>query len=544
MVRRLGSVLTVACLFLAGFAPVAAVAVPAGTAAAPTTVRARQSLEVKVDWPKAPVAGKLVTVHVQRPGVGPTTTRLERQFGSQWETVVHKSVSARSFVFRVKADSSRYKLRVVLPHAISRAYVAPQPAPLVRRVEYADGPVRTTVPGRQIALLFAGRRDEVVELATEREDPHGCRVTRLRGPAGKIIAPQRSGLWRLPRTATYRAEAVPCWGMSIPAADLTRVRLVPLDLNAAPVTLHARNGVADVAVVTVPRTGRVMVRGWHDEDAGNWWSSITYPTGLRMFPVGRVLDLEVGKSLSDGFKSGVITPGRYLLRPAKDGWKASASTALTTSITPEGPAVTLGNGGVTGREREFTFTGTAGTFVYAETARPGWSIGAFSGLYGPDGARVGDWHYGEGWLLRNDGTYTLRVTPGDVDADAGTPVTVRLRQAVTLPPMQYGTPSRFTLDGSDRWLVTTIEVPRQPYLHRFTASGSTMTGPWEAIAGAATTNHCAPGPGPNGCGDNYFTTVNQDTSTASHHSSGMNPALVVLRPGAGVTGSVDLTLAP
>jgi hypothetical protein len=545
MVRRLGSILTVACLFLAGFAPVAAVAVPAGTAAAPTTVRARPSLEVKVDWPTAPVAGKLVTVHVRRPGVGPTTTRLERQYGSGWETMVHKSVSARSFVFRVKADVNRYKLRVVLPHAISRTYAAPQPAPLVRRVGYADGPVRTTVPGRQIALLFAGKRDQVVEVATDSEGPHGCRTTRLRGPAGWIIAPQRSGLWRLPRTATYRAEAVPCWGFSIVNADLTRVRLLPLDLNAAPVTLRARNGVADVAVVTVPRTGRVMVRGWEGADPRHRWDSIIYPTGLQLFTYGSVVpDLEAGKSLSDGFNSGVITPGRYLLRPAKDDLKASVSTALTTSITPEGPAVTLGDGGVTGREREFTFTGTAGTFVYPETARPGWSTGAYSGLYGPDGGRVGDWHYGEGWLLRNDGTYTLRVTPGDADADAGTPVTVRLRQAVTLPPMQYGAPTRFTLDGSDRWLVTTVEVPNQPDYPRFAVSGSTMTGPWEAIAGAATTNYCAAGPGPNGCSDNYFTTVNQDTPTASHHPWGLNPALVVLRPGAGVTGSVDLTLGP
>ena len=543
MVHRLGSVLTVACLLLIALAPVAGVAVPASAAAAPATFP--RTLHVKVDWPTAPVAGKLVTVHVERPGVGPTTTRLERQLGSEWETVVHKSVSARSFVFRVKASSSRYKLRVVLPHAISRAYAAPQPAPLVRRVGYADGPVRTTVPGRQIAVIFAGRRDQFVELVTDRDQPDGCRTTRLRDSSGREIAPQRSGLWRLPRAATYRAEAVPCWGMSIGSADLTRVRLVPLGVDAAPVHLRAARGVSDVAVVTVPRTGRVMVRGWEGAEPWKRWDSITYPTGLRLFTYGdEVPDLEAGASLSDGFHSGVVTPGRYLLRSASDDLKASASTALTTSIAPEGPAATLGDGGVIGREREFRFTGSAGTFVYPDTGRTGWAPGAFTDLYGPDGGRVGDWHYKEGWLLRKDGTYTFRVRPGDADADAATAVTVRLRQAVTLPPMQYGVPTRFTLDGSGRWQVATIDVPNQPYYHRFTASDSTTTGPWEAIAGAATTDYCGPGPGPNGCGDNYFTTVDQDTPTSPHHPWGMGPTLVVLRPGVDVSGSVDLTLGP
>ena len=38
--------------------------------------------------------------------------------------------------------------------------------------------------------------------------------------------------------------------LSTPTADLTRVRLVSLAVNATPVLLHRRNGVADVAAVT------------------------------------------------------------------------------------------------------------------------------------------------------------------------------------------------------------------------------------------------------------------------------------------------------
>jgi hypothetical protein len=56
------------------------------------------------------------------------------------------------------------------------------------------------------------------------------------------------------------------------------------------------------------------------------------------------------------------------------------------------PAVAVGDGGVTGREREFTFAGTAGTFVYPDTVRPGWGNAASSALYGPDGNWISGWH--------------------------------------------------------------------------------------------------------------------------------------------------------
>jgi hypothetical protein len=72
-----------------------------------------------------------------------------------------------------------------------------------------------------------------------------------------------------------------------------------------------------------------------------------------------------------------------------------------------------------------------------------------------------------------------------------------------------------------------------------------MSGPWEAIVGFPTTNYCGPGPGPNGCNDNFFTTVNQATTAATYHPwAGSTPSIVVLRPAAAVTGGVDLTLGP
>jgi hypothetical protein len=539
VVRRLGSVLIVPCLLLVWLVPSAG-ATAVGAAASDTAARlARPTLKVTVDWPAAPVRGKRVTVHVTRPGTRPTTAELQIRVGREWATVKRKTVSTRTFVFRPVASVNRYKLRVVLPSVSSRGYAAPVPAPLVRRVGYAAGPVRHRVSGQQLTLLLAGTRGHHVELATG----PGCRTTRLRAPSGTVV-PQRAGMWRLPRTATYRVEVVPCWGSDVAYADLTRVRLVPLAVNAVPVLLHRRDGVADVAAVTVPKSGRVLVRGW--QTGTRAWSTITCPSGTRVSSYDRSpTHLVAGQSLYDGFHSCAVVPGRYLFRPAVSDLKASVSTPVAAAATPEGPAVTLGDGGVPGRERLFTFTGTAGSFIYPEPALPTVAVGGAGWLTGPDGATVGDWNYHQGWLLPRDGTYTLQVTPGTADAEAGAPVTMRVRQAVTLPPMRYGTPTRFTVDEQDRWLVASVAVPWPPYSHQFAASGSTMSGPWEAIVGFPTTNYCGPGPGPNGCGDNFFTTVNQATPAATYRPwAGSTPSIVVLRPAGAVTGGVDLTLGP
>ena len=102
-------------------------------------------------------------------------------------------------------------------------------------------------------------------------------------------------------------------------------------------------------------------------------------------------------------------------------------------------------------------------------------------------------------------------------------MTVRLCQAVTLPPMQYGAPTRFTHDGSDRRLVTTINIPNGSNHPRLAATDSTLSGPWEAIAGATRTYHCAPGPGPLGCGETYFISIDQDSPATSRQLQDANP---------------------
>lgn len=540
MIRPLVLLLALA---LTGLAPAAATA---GTSGASQDSRP-DAIQVDVDWPKAPVRGDRVAVHVTRTDRQPTTARLQVRSGDAWLTVKEKTVTTRTFTLRDRPEHNRYKLRVVLPllGVKSRGYAAPQPAPLVRAVDYADDPVRPRPGGRKVTLLLDGKRGHRVQLATKEAGPSSCSTTRLRGPSG-VVKRQDSGLWRLPRTGRYRLELVPCWGWDLTYADLTRVRLVPLEVDGEPVTLRRRAGVVDLGMLDVPQTGRVMARAWA---TGYPWSRIIRPTGESLRYYGASLTyFENGQYFHNGFNdiADTVTPGRHLLVPAEKYLVASASTALTTAVIPEGPAAVLDDGGVPGRERAFSFTGAAGTFYYPDDELPSWQSGGSGELVGPDGAVVRDWNEQRGWLLPADGTYTLYVAPSIADTRAGTPVTMRVRQAVSVPAMQYGTASRFTIAEPDRWVVATLDVPAPPYSHLFSAAGSTMTGSWEAILGLPVTNRCPPDPhGPLGCGENWFATV-RDTvgETVYFPGTGVPPHVVVLRPGAGVTGAVDLTVGP
>jgi len=301
-------------LALAGVAPAAATA---GTSGASQDSRP-DAIKVEVDWPGAPVRGDRVTVHVTRADRQPTTAELQVRSGDDWITVKEKTVSARTFTFRDRPAHNRYKLRVVLRSSgvKSRGYAAPQPAPLVRAVDYADGPVRPRPGGREVTLLLDGKRGHRVQLATKEAGPSSCNTTRLRGPSG-VVKRQDSGLWRLPRTGRYRLELVPCWGWDLAYADLTRVRLVPLEVDGEPVTLRRRAGVVDLGMLDVPQTGRVMVRAWA---TGYPWSRIIRPTGASLRYYGSSLTyFENGQYFHNGFNNiaGTVTPGRHLLVPEK-----------------------------------------------------------------------------------------------------------------------------------------------------------------------------------------------------------------------------------
>lgn len=499
---------------------------------------------IRVDWPAAPVADKPFTIHVTRAAGGAATAVLQQRIGTEWIELTHKRVTTRTFTFQRAASANRFVVRVQVARTSSRPATAPLPTALRKDVRYADAAIHPRPRGRTVTLALDGRRGDRVALTTRGGGPTACTTQTLRGPAG-VVDRDRYGYWRLPRTATYTLRLVPCPAYGWTKIDLDRVRLVPLAVDAPPVALRHRDGVLDIASLKVPATGRVMVRGW---DVDYPWSQVVDPSGQRVRFYGSSLTyFEAGESFhnSNSDVLGPVTAGRYLLVPDDDFVTASATTAVRAAITPEGPSVTLDDAGLVGRERGFTFTGAADTFYYPETALPDARSGGGGELVGPDGAVVRDWNDQRGWLLPADGTYTLYVAPSLADVLTDAPVTVRLRQAVMNGHAPIGSTSRFTAAEAGRWVVATTDPPTFQNARNLVSSGSTMTGPWQASLRSPSTPRCVPDPrGPLGCGDALVGVVDQSNPTGGIYVpfTVAEPGLLVLQPGSGVTGSVDLAI--
>lgn len=126
----------------------------------------------------------------------------------------------------------------------------------VRRA-YGKAPVRT-VPGRSYAVVFKGRRGDLVRMApmgaAGRHGWFGPRQVRLVGPGGKRIAPGKVGFHRLRARGTYRFRFT---------ATTKRTHLVKVvAIQAAPdrrVTRRAKRGIQYALDVRVPETGARLV---------------------------------------------------------------------------------------------------------------------------------------------------------------------------------------------------------------------------------------------------------------------------------------------
>ncbi|HET6651916.1 MAG TPA: hypothetical protein VFH10_04675 [Nocardioides sp.] len=551
MVRPLALLLAVA---LAALTPTAAATGPSvGTGrdgAQHARVAKAAKVAIEVDWPSGQVRGRNVRVHVTRQGSAPTRAELQVRRGTSWVTVARRNAAGRTFTMTHRVDTHRYKLRVALTERglVSRTARAPQPPALVRDTSYPSDPVKAR--GRRLDLRFEGERGDHVDLVARGHGPDSCTRTVLRKD-DRVVRQQRSQLWRLPRTGSYRLLVVPCWGYDLRSADLTRFRLVPLMPDGAREPLDRRRGTVDVAVVDVPSTGRMMVRGWTDSRP---WARVLDPDGRRLpFERGTPTYLETGRPAHsrewpNQFPFGPKTlPGRYLFVPERDT-EVSLSTPVAAPAVLEGAPVTVADGGVPGREREIVFSATAGAFVYPDLPLPSFAEGGHAELVGPDGAVVHDWNYRRGWLLPSDGSYRLYVTPGPDQADQ--PLTVRLRSATLLPAMSYdAAPTRFTATAPGRWAVAEIALPSSPtppFRHRFVASAPDTTGAWDAVIAPTRSAYCSADPhGPLGCGDYAIGTVRPDAPVFAPYSTFLGLShLVVFRPDPTVTGTVDLSLGP
>jgi hypothetical protein len=541
MVRRLGAALTTFTLLLGASATAG---VTTASADQPTARERAPRPKIRVDWPSAPVEGKTFTVRGTKADSRPDIVVLQARQGTDWVDLQREQVTGSDFKFRLEAPYNRLRVRVRMPGTLAKPSVpstAPQLEPKVKRIEYADGPFHPKPSGRVMKYAFKGKRGHRVLLTTRGGGPSTCTGERLTGPPGTVDR-AANGLWRLPRRGTYTLKLSPCWGYSLSKVEIDRVRLVPLAVNGDVETLRRRDGVVDWAVLRLPATGRVMVRGW---EAGYPWKRIVRPDGsviryqgasLTYFEAGRPFHNSTGTS-----EPGPLTAGRYLLVPEQKRLRANASDPVAGTITPEGPAVAVDDAGVPGRERALTFTGKADTFYYTEERLPTTTTGGGGELVGPDGNRVRDWNQNRGWLLPADGTYTLYTAPGVADARSTTGTPVRLREAVMRPHVPIDTLARFTVMEPGRWVAATTD-PVPTSARTFSASGSTMTGAWQASLRWSVSMRCVNGPGPNGCGDALTAVVDQDHPTGTIFSPWVQaaPNLIVVEPAAGVTGGVDL----
>jgi hypothetical protein len=541
MVRRLGVALTTFALLLG---VTALAGVTTASADQPAARERAPRPKIRVDWPSAPVMGKSFTVRGTKAGDDAETVVVQARQGTDWLDLRRKRVTGSDFKFRLEAPYNRLRVRVRVLGTLSAPSspsTAPQLAPKVKRIEYADGPFRPKPAGRVMKYVFDGKRGHRITLVTRGGGPSTCTGERLTGPSGTVDR-AANGLWRLPRRGTYTLKLSPCWGYSLSKVEIDRVRLVPLDVNGDVETLRRRDGVVDWALLRLPATGRVMVRGWQ---AGYPWKRIVRPdasviryqgASLTYFEAGRLFHNSTGTSAAEP-----LTAGRYLLVPEEARLQANASTAVSGTVTPEGPAVGVDDAGVPGRERALTFTGKADTFYYTEERLPTTSNGGGGELVGPDGTRVRDWNLNRGWLLPSDGTYTLYTAPGVADARNSTGTPVRLREAVMRPHVPIDTLARFTVTEPGRWVAATTD-PVPLSARTFSASGSTMSGAWQASLRWSVSLRCVNGPGPNGCGDALTAVVDQDHPTGTIFSPWVQqaPNLIVVEPAAGVTGGVDL----
>jgi hypothetical protein len=543
MVRRLGVALTALTLLLGGMATASA------SADETSGPERSQRTKIRVDWPSAPVRGKKFTVRGTRADDDPVDVVLQARHGTDWAPLKRKRVTGRSFKFRLEAPVNRLRVRVrVLDGSAPSAPVsAPQLAPKLKWIDYADGPFHPKPSGRVMKYRFDGGRGHRVALTTRGGGPSTCTRERLTGPTGKV-ARSLTGLWRLPRRGTYTLKVRPCWGWSTRRVEIDRVRLVPLAVDGDLTTLRRRAGVADWAVLRLPATGRVMVRGW---EAGYPWARIVRPDGTGLRYQGSSLTyFEAGRRFHNSSGTGVaepLTAGRYLLVPEAARLDASASTPVAAAITPEGPAVTVDDAGVPGRERALTFTGKGGTFYYTGQRLPATAQGGGGELVGPDGDPVTDWSFQRGWLLPSDGTYTLYTAPGVDDARTSTDMTVQLREAVMQAHVPTNTVTRFTVTEPGRWVAATTDQVSWNTARTFTSSGSTMSGAWQASLSWSFSPRCTPEPrGPLGCGDYLNAVIDQDHPSAPIWSpyTVPSPNLIVVEPAAGVTGTVDLQVQP
>ncbi len=529
----------------------AVIAVPGGAHGTADRAAKRERVTIKVDWPAAPVAGRRVVVHVRRNVARPTTLKLER-LGPRGRRVLRtRRVSSRDATFRLRAPGNRTVLRVVSTTSTTRAQSAKAFGPLPPRRHatrrYGQGPLRAAISGQPLSLSFRGKRGQLVGFS--RPGSSCDRVVLRRQGASKPrrgIGVGDSRVWRLPRSGRFTFRTSPCWWKpATRSLQLVRIRKVPVPVDGPRVKVRVRRAFTDAAVIRTTLAERIAVRSWTSTRA---WSVVVTPSwrrasGVRQSPAMLPVDGPVhdGAWLR-GFDSGEpVEAGRYLFVP-KTTTRVTATTPVRVDATLDGPEVTVGDDGITGRERIIRFDAQAGDLVYSTQLNRSES-GVNIELADAPGQLVWDFGRGSGWIVPTTGSHELRITSGLATATEPT-LALRVRRARRLPDLVVGTSRTFEAQEPGQWVSAELVQPAdQGPVGTFAASAVAMTGPWSAVVATQRTPSCPPGPNtPNGCFDYTFSTVIPTALSASLTLFPWDPIYVVLRTPPGATGSVDLAV--
>ncbi|WP_198491871.1 hypothetical protein, partial [Listeria monocytogenes] len=133
--------------------------------------------------------------------------------------------------------------------------------------EFGQGPVTIPAGVDRVEIVFHGRQGNTVRVRQP------CDKATLRGPSGRVDRWLR-GAWRLPATGRFSIVLTGCEAQKKTFAQLTKVRLRPMDVDGNPQVLTYRRTGAyeDWANVVVPRHGRVQVRPTSSPKDAPWCS--------------------------------------------------------------------------------------------------------------------------------------------------------------------------------------------------------------------------------------------------------------------------------
>jgi hypothetical protein len=401
-----------------------------------------------------------------------------------------------------------------------------KPAKKIVVRKYGAGPVRQDDADQRLVIRFRGKKGDRVMVT--RAGPGDAvlplhDISALTGPRGKVRREGRPW-WKLRHDGWYSFQVSPYGGTRI-AAQLTRLRFVDIERDAAARTLPVRQGYVWAAGFQVPKRG--LLSG---TVLGKGGQVLVRPDKAQPFFESRYTLV-----LGDGMPATTGSPYGYprsraqhagaVMRLLTAGGIASAVTPARVVGTLDGAPVPVD--AASAHAVEVTVDGTDGQWFRASS--PMVDGGAHvTVLQGPDGHYVDPTPLRNLWQLTATGQSRLLVFPNQ--GTESTPVT--LSSLAVGPTLVPDAPAvKITADAAGRG--TMLRVESTQFYKVIATSNVTLSGDWRAYLLVA--HVPAYDRGCNGCGEGDLV----GASAANPVSQQGNGTWVYL-PATNGSGTIDL----